>query len=216
MHNGQRHERANNAKGATELLSATGLEYDAISKGEAQLISIQLAAASTGWVCAMTSHDLISAFENGFGSAGRYVFAPVPIVRPSSNVRLAGDGPSNWTVYMVVARVKERRRWGTLPGAYLQPQEDPRQPKKIRGTKPLALMEMIVRDYSEPGEVICDPYAGTATTGVAAVRLGRHFIGWERDPGTFDYALKRLKKTRAQGDLFSPVLAKPRQERLDV
>ena len=213
-HGGQRHERRTG--NGRELLSHSGLEYDAMTPTDAHAMASLLADASPGWACIMTSLDLIPSIEAGLEARGRYVFAPVPIVRPSSNVRLAGDGPSSWTVYMVVARVRERRRWGTLPGAYIRPAEDRRVAKTIRGTKPLALMESIVRDYTRPGDMICDPFTGSGTTGVAAVRMGRRFIGWERDEQTFDYAVKRLRKTRQQGDLFERPKVKPKQEALDL
>ena len=43
--------------------------------------------------------------------------------------------------------------------------------------KPLALMELLVRLFSDPGELILNPFAGSGTTGVAAIRLGRRFLG---------------------------------------
>jgi len=64
--------------------------------------------------------------------------------------------------------------------------------------KPVALMEHLVRDFTEPGELVLDPFAGSATTGVACIRLGRRFIGWERDPKYHAAAVKRLSGTREQ------------------
>ena len=43
--------------------------------------------------------------------------------------------------------------------------------------KPVALMEWLVKLVTPPGGVICDPFAGSGSTGVAAVRLGFRFIG---------------------------------------
>jgi site-specific DNA-methyltransferase (adenine-specific) len=65
--------------------------------------------------------------------------------------------------------------------------------------KPLALMETLVRLFSNHGELILDPYAGSGTTGVAAVRLGRRFLGWEKDPGYAATARRRLQVARAAG-----------------
>ena len=45
--------------------------------------------------------------------------------------------------------------------------------------KSLALMELLVRLFSDPGELTLDPIAGSGTTGVAAIRLGRRFLGWD-------------------------------------
>lgn len=68
--------------------------------------------------------------------------------------------------------------------------------------KPLALMESLVRDFTDPDELICDPFAGSGTTGVAAIRLRRRFIGWERKPDNFASAVKRLRVARPQIELF--------------
>ena len=55
-------------------------------------------------------------------------------------------------------------------------------------------MRAIVRDYSEPGDLVCDPCAGGGTTLLAAVIEGRRAIGAERDPDTFAKAVARLRR----------------------
>jgi DNA modification methylase len=60
--------------------------------------------------------------------------------------------------------------------------------------KPLALMEYLVKLVSREGGIILDPFMGSGTTGVAAVRLGRDFIGIEKDSGYFESAKNRMEK----------------------
>jgi DNA modification methylase len=50
--------------------------------------------------------------------------------------------------------------------------------------------------------MILDPFMGSATTGVAAVQMGRRFIGIERDEGYFDIACRRIEQAQRQGDMF--------------
>jgi site-specific DNA-methyltransferase (adenine-specific) len=59
--------------------------------------------------------------------------------------------------------------------------------------KPLALMLDLVELFTDAGETILDPFAGSGTTGVACLRLGRTFIGIERDPVYFKLACDRLR-----------------------
>jgi site-specific DNA-methyltransferase (adenine-specific) len=59
--------------------------------------------------------------------------------------------------------------------------------------KPVPLMLELVADFTSPGETILDPFAGSGTTGVAALRLGRRFIGIEKDPTYFRLACDRLR-----------------------
>lgn len=68
--------------------------------------------------------------------------------------------------------------------------------------KPLALMEWLVATYSNPGDLILDPFMGSGTTGVAAVKLGRKFIGIEIDEGYFEIAKRRISEALAQPPLF--------------
>jgi DNA modification methylase len=63
--------------------------------------------------------------------------------------------------------------------------------------KPLALMLALVEDFTDPGDTILDPFAGSGTTGVAAIRLGRKFVGIERDPKYFALAVERLRAEEA-------------------
>lgn len=147
-----------------------------------------------GWICALTDHLLAPAFSDRLEHLGRYVFAPLPLFSPGSTVRLLGDGPSSWTCWLVVARPRtaEFAKWGTLPGGYVVPPE--RGDEGIVGGKPLAAMRAIVRDYSRPGDLICDPCAGAGTTLRAAEIERRRGIGAEINPETFGLARRRIAK----------------------
>jgi len=59
--------------------------------------------------------------------------------------------------------------------------------------KPEGLMEAVVERFSEPGEVVMDPFMGIGTTGVACGRLGRSFVGIEIDSGYFNTASQRVR-----------------------
>lgn len=70
--------------------------------------------------------------------------------------------------------------------------------------KPLDLMKWTIAqvEHTGPANVIADPFLGSGTTGVAAVQMGRKFIGIEREPKYFDIACKRIEDAQRQGDLF--------------
>ena len=63
--------------------------------------------------------------------------------------------------------------------------------------KPVALMEYLVRTYTNPGETVLDFTMGSGTTGVAAANTGRKFIGIERDPDYFAIAQARIRTAQA-------------------
>ena len=68
--------------------------------------------------------------------------------------------------------------------------------------KPVPLFSAWVRDFTNAGETILDPFMGSGTTGVACVKLGRKFIGIEIEPKYFDIACKRIEAAYAQPDMF--------------
>jgi DNA modification methylase len=68
--------------------------------------------------------------------------------------------------------------------------------------KPLDLMGRILRDYTQKNDTILDPFMGSGTTGVAAVNLGRKFVGIEIDRKYFDIACRRISSALKQPDLF--------------
>lgn len=64
--------------------------------------------------------------------------------------------------------------------------------------KPLALCEYLVRTYTNPGDVILDNCMGSGTTGVAALRHGRNFVGIESDRKYFEIARSRIAQESIQ------------------
>lgn len=60
--------------------------------------------------------------------------------------------------------------------------------------KPVPLMGMYIRNSTQPGGVVLDPFMGSGTTGVAAVRAGRGFIGIEKNERWFEVARQRIEK----------------------
>jgi DNA modification methylase len=68
--------------------------------------------------------------------------------------------------------------------------------------KPVPLMAELISKCI--AKTILDPFMGSGTTGVAAIQLGRKFIGIEREPKYFDIGCKRIEQAVAQGQLFAP------------
>jgi len=66
--------------------------------------------------------------------------------------------------------------------------------------KPVALMEYLIRTYTNPGETVLDFTMGSGTTGVAAANTGRRFIGIEMDPDYFATAQARIQKAQADAE----------------
>ena len=64
--------------------------------------------------------------------------------------------------------------------------------------KPMPVMIKCVSLASAPEQTILDPFMGSGTTGVACVKLGRNFIGIEKEPKYFDIAVKRIERALSE------------------
>lgn len=79
--------------------------------------------------------------------------------------------------------------------------------------KPTTLITWCINHLSLDSHIILDPFMGSGTTGVACVKLGRKFIGIEREEKYFDIACKRIQQAYAQPDMFiAPPAPKMTQE----
>lgn len=68
--------------------------------------------------------------------------------------------------------------------------------------KPVALIQYLIRTYSNEGDTILDNCMGSGTTAIAAIREKRNFIGFELNKEYYDKACKRIKLEQAQLTLF--------------
>ena len=68
--------------------------------------------------------------------------------------------------------------------------------------KPVDLVAYLVRTYTNPNDVILDNCMGSGTTAIAAMREGRHFVGYELNKEYYDKACERIKRERQQPTLF--------------
>jgi len=64
--------------------------------------------------------------------------------------------------------------------------------------KPLTLMQWCIEQLPANTEIILDPFMGSGTTGVACVKLGRKFIGIEKEPKYFEIAVKRIERALSE------------------
>jgi DNA modification methylase len=101
-------------------------------------------------------------------------------------------GPSNTSNYGGSRKssltVSNGERYPTTVLSFARDRDNPHPT-----SKPLALMEYLVRTYSNPGDVVCDPCAGSGTTAIAAASCQRQFVGFERDRAIFETAVRRIR-----------------------
>ncbi len=124
--------------------------------------------------------------------------------------QFTGDSPGmGWEAIAFLHR-SGKTRWngGGKHGVYDIPKVEGHHPTQ----KPLKLIEHFVLDFSNPGDTIFDPFMGSGTTGVAALKLGRKFIGVEKHTHYFDVACRRIEEAWDSRSLLR--LTKPREKQL--
>ncbi len=81
--------------------------------------------------------------------------------------------------------------------------------------KPVDLMKWCIDIIGSPSNII-DPFMGSGTTGVAAMEMGKHFIGIERERQYFDIACERIERAQLQTDMFIAPATQPEQATMEL
>lgn len=193
------------------------LEFDGINAVREEIAPL-LVKASAGWLILFTLAEGVRAWRDPIQAAGGKWDTTLAWVKPDASPRFNGQGAARGFECAVTAWCGTGyRSWngGGKRGIYTHCVNTNRQGEHPT-EKPVPLMCELVADYTMPGEVICDPFCGSGTTGVAAVKLGRKFIGIEMDPKWFDLSCRRIEKALGQADLFVEIPVKAKQVDLPI
>lgn len=176
-------------------------------------IAAACVAASSGWVILFTLAEGVRAWRDGLQAANAKWDTTCFWVKPDASPRFNGQGAARGAECFVTCWAGTGyRRWnaGGKRGVYTHCVNTGRQGEHPT-EKPVPLMREILADFTQPGNLICDPFMGGGTTGVAALHLGRRFVGIERDSKWFDLACRRIEEAHRQPRLFDEPTPKPEQ-----
>lgn len=177
-------------------------------------VAAALVKASNGWLIVFTLAEGVRAWRDPMQAAGAKWDTTLAWVKPDASPRFNGQGAARGFECAVTAWCGTGyRKWngGGKRGVYTHCVNFQRQGEHPT-EKPLPLMAEILRDYTQAGEVICDPFMGSGTTGVGAVKLGRQFIGIEQNQQWFDLSCRRIGDALARPDLFIASHPKPAKQ----
>jgi site-specific DNA-methyltransferase (adenine-specific) len=181
------------------------LGFGAITPREAMRAAEQFARVVRRWVLVFTDAEGLALWRWALVRSELEHVRVGAWVKPGAPPQFTGDRPAVGFEAIEIAHPAGRKSWnGGGKAAVWEFPIEPGGPRRLHTTqKPLALMERLVADFTDPGDLILDAFAGSGTTGVAAKRLGRRFIGWERDPKYHAIAEKRIASAREQRQLFA-------------
>jgi site-specific DNA-methyltransferase (adenine-specific) len=205
----RRINRGRTRGGTGDVVTAEPLPFPPMDEATRALIGRQIAEMTSGWAlvfCQVEAALLWRAALEGGGASYRRTCI---WVKPDGMPQYSGDRPGMGYETIVSAWCGGgRSRWngGGRHGVWTVPKgEGGEAPHPT--TKPWRLMSQLVECFTDPGALVFDPFAGSGSTGVAAVRLGRRFCGIEIEPRYFDIACRRIEAAQRQGDMFRDAVA---------
>lgn len=135
------------------------------------------------WNMVPECHQVICGWSPEGAIRGNFVHQYIPLLVPSKPLRRTKD---HW--------------WNVqVPGlGYFYREEQFDHP----GQTSMDITNRIIQSFTEPGDTILDCFAGVGTTGVAAIKAGRKFVGVELNPPYFAIAQRRIEQAAAQLPLF--------------
>lgn len=191
------------AAGWTHKIVSAPLPFPAITASERDCISVEIARLSSRWVVLFCQTEATHKWSEALQAGGDVTKRIGVWVKPDGQPQFSGDRPGCGFESIIFAHSKGRSKWnggGRVAVFTHNKQEsgDSRFGVEHPTRKPIALMLELVELFTDPGDIVLDPFCGSGTTGVACIRLGRRFIGIEKDAKYAAVAQERLA-AEAQG-----------------
>jgi len=188
------HVDANSVRGGGTVRARIGIGV--ITGREVDALVEQSCRVAKAWLVFFTDFESVHLYKSALEIHGGRFVRTCAWAKPDCAPQFSGDRPAAWGEAIVVghAQRKGRMRWngrgkrGLYRSTICRGAERTEHPTQ----KPARLMREIVADFTNVGDLVVDPYAGTGTTGVACLALGRRFLGWEVEPRWADIARQRL------------------------
>ncbi len=173
-------------------------------------------AISQGWVLLFCQAEAAGDWRDAIEAAGGKYKRTMIWVKPDSTPQLNGQMPAPGYESMPLAWCGiGHSRWngGGRRGVFTHLTNQPDRQGEHPTEKPIPLMRELVSLFSTHGQTICDPFMGSGTTGIAAIKTGRQFIGIEVNERYFDLSCRRISDALKQPDMFvAPRAPAPKQE----
>jgi site-specific DNA-methyltransferase (adenine-specific) len=158
------------------------------------------AARTRRWVLVFSDTESAHLWVESLEDAGLDYVRGGAWIKRGSTPQFSGDRPATGFEAITIAHAKGRKRWngGGSHAVWDVPivlnRARAEKSERVHPTqKPLPLMEQLVAQFTDPGELIVDPTAGSCTTGLAAKRLQRRAVLIERDERHCESGAKRLE-----------------------
>lgn len=173
------------------------VDFDSIGDLRAAILPT-IAEKCSGWLLAFCTPEGIAAWRDEIEAANIRYKRACFWIKPDAAPQFNGQGPAFAVEPFVTAWCgKGISKWngGGRRNYWTFPTNDPDRQGEHPTEKPIALMRELIRLFTNPEDLICDPFMGSGTTALAAMAEGRRFLGIELDPKYFRLARARIEAT---------------------
>jgi site-specific DNA-methyltransferase (adenine-specific) len=198
-HTLQRRVRGKNGIG----LDFSQLDFAAITDPQRTAVAAEIVRVSKGWILVFCQVEAAMKWRDALVLAGAAYKRTCIWVKPDGQPQYTGDRPGMGYESIVACYKRQKSTWngGGKCGVFTANKNENADGNVHPTQKPIVLMEQLVRLFTDYGDTILDPFCGSGSTGVAAVRCGRNFIGIEMLDKYHDVAVKRLSGTHEQVEI---------------
>lgn len=207
VHGKQWISKALNEHGDKRAATAfTELGFDALTPEVRAAVLAHAHRLATRWTLAFTDLESVAQWQADAITEGMDYVRTCIWDKVDSAPQFTGDRPANSAEAIVVLHPLGKKRWngGGRRNVFRHAVNEEKGAKPHPSTKPLSLMRELVDLFTDPGDLILDPFMGSGTTLVAAKEAGRRAIGIELEEKYCAIAKKRLENTAYKPGLFTP------------
>jgi site-specific DNA-methyltransferase (adenine-specific) len=181
-----------------------GIDFASVTDDTARAIALWASESVPRWSLFFCDVEGIPLWRSAVRAVGLDYVRTCIWDKIDSSPQFTGDRPASAAEAIVCAHRPGKKRWngGGRRNVFSYRVNGERGSKPHPTTKPLPLMAELVMLFSDFGETLVDPFMGSGTTGVAAIQLGRKFIGIEIERKYFDIACERITNAQRQATLF--------------
>lgn len=177
---------------------AANLGFDSLDARTCRRCSAEFARLVCRWVLVFADPEGVAGWGKDLATAGLERVRIGAWIKLGGQPQLTGDRPAAGFEAIQIAHHAGRKRWNggghaAVWAHAISKVHNLAEDRNHTTQKPLPLMLELVELFTDPDDVVLDPFAGSGTTGVACLRLGRRFIGIEKDAGFAQVATERLQ-----------------------
>ena len=183
------------------IMNLEPLDFCKMSEAVRIEFSKQTVRICSGWAIVFCQAEAVALWRDTLQDAGAIYKRAMVWIKPDGMPQYSGDRPGMGYESIVAAWCSDGgSSWngGGRHGVFNYNKSGDGGPNEHPTQKPIRLISKLVALFTDEGDTVLDCFMGSGTTGVAAVKLGRRFIGVELSREYYNIALKRIQQAEAQ------------------